>query len=331
MKAVLARYNMVLQQQSDASAAALPTTTHPLEEEDDDDYEPTLPTEDAEQIANKLDSLPPPEAVFQEGLFPGVQLGPYRLPEPEPLSQDDAVQVGRQVVDRLFATLRMAEVKPKGAVSTVGFNRLAATGQDRDSLVTLICRIATRATGSVSGDDGTKKEYTPETVFSGDAPIPSYIREQMNLFVVEDFRRRIDCAIAWLTEEWYNDTINEQETRSHHNSAESNGLTKDKNDLPGVKRHYKKWTLKFMDEIFHYLDRNDRRLLIRFLAEIPELDRDMLTRVHALTKDPERIAMTVQALQYLILFKPPVRDLCLDILEDLWRNSKCLFSKAKTI
>ncbi|KAF1808643.1 mRNA cleavage and polyadenylation specificity factor complex subunit [Eremomyces bilateralis CBS 781.70] len=325
VNAVRARYLNLAQQQS---ASAFAAGARPTEDADeDDDYEPTLPTEDAEQIANKLDSFPPPVAVFQEGLFPDVQLGPYRIPDPEPLSQLDAIQVGRQIIDRMFASLRVAEVKPKGANSTVGFNRLAATGQDRDSLVTLICRIATRATGLEPGDDsmdGIKKEHNGDSKFLDDAPIPSYIREQMNLFVVEDFRQRIDCAIAWLTEEWFNDTVNDQKSHEERHSATSNGAS---NGTPvqnrvATKRHYRKWTLKFMDEIFHYLDRNDRKLLIRFLAEIPELDRGMLTRVQALTTDPDRVAMTIQALQYLILFKPPVRDLCLDVVEDLWKNSK---------
>lgn len=59
--------------------------------------------------------------------------------------------------------------------------------------------------------------------------------------------------------------------------------------------------MKVLDVILPYLDAKDK-LLIRFLSEIPAIDEAILVRVKGLARDPERVTLAVNALQYVIMF-----------------------------
>jgi symplekin len=41
-----------------------------------------------------------------------------------------------------------------------------------------------------------------------------------------------------------------------------------------------------------------------------------------MARDPERVGLAIAVIHYLVLFRPPVRDICLDALEDLWKNCR---------
>lgn len=87
-----------------------------------------------------------------------------------------------------------------------------------------------------------------------------------------------------------------------------------------VEGNYKRWMLKLLDGIIPFIDAGSK-LLIRFVSEIPSLDRDVLQRIIRMAKDPERVQLAVNALHYLVLLRPPVRELSLDALVDLYQNS----------
>jgi len=102
----------------------------------------------------------------------------------------------------------------------------------------------------------------------------------MYIYIIEDFRRRIGVAIAWLNEEWYNDRVVRQANP----------------DAEYMPEHYEKWMLKVLDGIMPFIESNDRNLLIRFLSEVPAVNEDVLKRVIRLAKDPERVQLVVMAL-----------------------------------
>ncbi|KAF2146618.1 uncharacterized protein K452DRAFT_262560 [Aplosporella prunicola CBS 121167] len=279
----------------DAAAAA---TQRPSAIDEDDDYEPVFqPAEDAEQILNTLDSAPP-EAVALEPL-PGMALGAFSLPLPPPLSAQETAECSKGTINRVFGIMAALDDPARTKGPKHGFNRLAASSYDRDAWVTVITRLATRASaglegGPVKAENGALSQ---DRIFS----ISNAIRDALYMYVLEDFRRRIDVAISWLNEEWYND-------RLQSDDAESDPTL-----------HYEKWALKVLEGILPYLDAKDK-VLIRFLSEIPELHSGMLDRVKGLARDPERISLAVNAMHYLILMRPPVREICIDAVEDLWRN-----------
>ncbi|KAI4269787.1 MAG: hypothetical protein L6R38_007337 [Xanthoria sp. 2 TBL-2021] len=302
INAVRSRY-LTLKKTQAAQAQA---PAQPMGEEEED-YEPDFePTE--EQIVNKIDNLPPEDPLR---LPPDLALGPFKLPQPPPLTPEETEQIGKGTISRVFSMMSVLEEPSAAKRQKPGLNRLAGSNYDRDAWMTVITRLATRASAGLDEEDsednegaeskGTIAQQTPKSSLSDG------IRETLWKFVIEDFRARIPIAISWLNEEWFNDRIQSQ---SH--------------DGPKIKKrppkgHYDRWMLKILDSIVPFLDAKDK-VLIRFLSEIPALDARVLDRVKGLAKDPERVTLAVNALYYLVLVRPPVREICIDALVDLWRN-----------
>ncbi|KAH0335226.1 hypothetical protein KCU81_g9107, partial [Aureobasidium melanogenum] len=293
INAVQARYLSLAARPATASRAAQAVTgVAPVQNEDDEEYEPGV--ESTDQIINDLDQAPP-----DMDRAP-VSLGPFNLPPPPPLTAEQTVEYSKGAVNRVFSTLTEMEQPASSKTQKPGFNRLAATNHDRDAWITLIARLATRAP---AGLDESKLKSESGSLSKGTFSLNDAIRESLYLYVVDDFRKRIDVGISWLNEEWYNDRIQKQQNE----------------EAEYIPEHYEKWMLKILDGIVPFLDAKDK-LLIRFLSEIPSINQDVLKRVVRLAKDPERVQLAVQALHYLILLRPPAREMALDALEDLYKN-----------
>ncbi|KAH8820321.1 hypothetical protein F5884DRAFT_763606 [Xylogone sp. PMI_703] len=259
-------------------------------DEDDDDYEPDFQlAEDTEQILNKLDNAPPDEKAAE----PDMPLGPFTLPQPPPLTLEQALQAGQMTVAQIFNHIQsLEEVSSKRTKG--GINRLAASTQDRDAWLTIVTRLATRSTAGLEGSITIKDEHPTQV------SIADRIREYLYLYVVEDFRKRIDTTVSWLCEEWYNDQVQKKNSQ----------------DAP---QHYEKWALKVLDGIVPYLDAKDK-VLTRFLSEIPALNSDMLDRVKGLCRDPAMVNLALTSLLYLVMMKPPAREMALDAVQDIWNT-----------
>ncbi|KAL1633214.1 hypothetical protein SLS56_003077 [Neofusicoccum ribis] len=299
INAVRSRYLSLsrAQPRSALEAAAAVTQRAPVPDEDDD-YEPVFqPTEDTEQILNKMDSSPSDANALDRA--PDMALGTFNLAPPPALTEQETIEYSKGTINRVFGIMTALDDPNRGKAQKHGFNRLAASSYDRDAWVTVITRLATRASAGLDG--GPVKSEDGEVAGKGAFSISNAIRDSLYIYVLEDFRRRIDVAISWLSEEWYNDRL-----QSEASEVE-----------PTL--HYEKWALKVLDGILPYLDAKDK-VLIRFLSEVPELVSGMLDRVKGLARDPERIILAVNAIHYLIIMRPPVRDQCIDAVEDLWRN-----------
>lgn len=280
-------------------------------EEDDDDYEPDYyAAEDTEQILNKLDSAPaeqPPndELDTASALAP---LGTFKLPPPPSLDPDSAARAGQVAVSRVFTPLSTLG-DPPARKSKAGINRLAASSYDRDSWLTVIMRLATRSTMGLEATGGgstpTKAEEAEMTLDRPRPVLGDGIREMLYTYVLEDFRRRIDVAVSWLCEEWYSDQL----------ARRSFG-----DDAP---QHYEKWALRLVDGFLPYLTPQDK-VLTRFLGEIPELSRELLGRIKSLCRDPSTVPLVLTSLLYLVMMRPPAREVALDIVAAIW--VECKFS-----
>lgn len=214
-----------------------------------------------------------------------VSLGPFVLPQPPPLSEDEAADLGRSTVERVFGMVTSMPPKPTKGVNQqrLGFARLAGSTFDRDAWVTLLTRLATRASAGLEADDGHNKT---ENGLSRRRPaISDTIREMLYRYIMDDFRSRMNIGIAWLNEEWYNDRIQLKFAASQRKGDEE----------VSVPLHYDHWVLRLLDGILPYLDARDK-VLIRFLSEIPEMTIPIVGRVKTLARDPERVNLCVQAL-----------------------------------
>ncbi|KAK4136682.1 hypothetical protein BT67DRAFT_187943 [Trichocladium antarcticum] len=302
-----------------AAAAAQPTVynaaTAPLgvEEEEDDDYEPDLtPAEDTEQILNKLDNAPPEVDAMEPTLGAGaaLALGPFKLPSPPPLDPGTAAKFSQLAASRVFsplASLKDSTLRKPRA----GIHRLAASSYDRDSWLTLITRLATRSTAGLDDSVSIKAEDDADAMVldrrsssAGGMALGGVVREMLYNYVLEDWRRRIEVAVAWLCEEWYNDQLTKKRWGGGP-SGESPPL------------HYEQLALRLVDGFLSYITAHDK-VLTRFLAEIPELSRALLGRLKGLCADPTTVQLALTSLLYLVMMRPPVRGIALDTVAEIW-------------
>lgn len=281
--------------------------------DDEEDYEPDFePREDREQILNKADALPPEDSPYNPAEIP---LGPFTLPPPPPLTVEVIEEIGKGTISRVFDIMSRLEEPSAAKKQKSGLNRLAGSNYDKEAWITVVTRLATRASAGLDEDSEEEDSKVVVKKHIAESGPSNRIRQELWKFVMEDFRARISVAISWLNEEWFNDQIQRR-------AAEQR---KDGEAPPKPKFHYEQCTLKLLDSIVPYLDAKDK-LLISFLSEIPEVNEEVLKRVKGLARDPERVQLAVNALLYLIMVKPPARDMALDALEDLWRN----YDDAKT-
>jgi symplekin len=277
--------------------------TAPLDvEEEDDDYEPDYyAAEDTEQLLNKLDSSPSDDRRdLQAPVLGALSLPAFKLPSPPTLDPEQAATVGQGAITRVFSTMKTLE-DPAAKKSKAGLNRLAASSYDRDSWITILTRLATRTNAGL--DETSVKEegsiFALPTVNVSDS-----IRDMLYAYVLEDFRKRIDVAVTWLSEEWYKERVQQRFASQPGHS----------HDVPA---NYEKWTLRLVDAFLPYLHSQDK-VLTRFLSELPELSVPILSRVQTLCRDPSLVNLALTSLYYLVIFRPPVREMSLDTVQDIW-------------
>ena len=288
----------------------------PGADDEDDDYDPTTGFGDAEQTLNRLDQMPPEGGAVQE-----VAIGTFTLPPPPPLSEQEKMEYGESAKERLFAELERfddALKKNKGrkvpevdAEREKGFNRGIGAVQGREGWITLLIRVETRASFGLDDENGkVKQEGEDRSIVKKDQglDLPSRIRDALQRYVLDDWRRRIDIAISWLNEEWYADKL----------QAKRHPTSPDQEPLPT----YNHLVLSFLDSLLPYIDTKDGRPLVRFLSEIPSLPPQAFERIQRLAEDPERVQLSTQALLYLIMLRPPVRESAIECAVQMWRGNK---------
>ena len=260
---------------------------HPLSSalgDDEEDYEPDF--EPSEEKVLDGTGIPPFEGSL--ATQPNIALGPFKLRPPHPLTLEETEKIGKATVDRVFGMMSVFDEPSTVKKQKTGLNRLAGSNYDRDAWITVITRLATRASGFLEYDKGEGEDEINQNALARKPATPSIsdkIRDTLWKFIIEDFRSRIAIAIAWLNEEWFNDRIQAEASRTESSDSKVR-----------LERHYENWMLKILDSIVPFLDAKDK-VLIRFLSEIPEINERVLDRVKGLAKDPERVTLAVTVLQ----------------------------------
>lgn len=268
-------------------------------DEDEDDYEPDFyQAEDTEQILNKLDNAPAPAAAEPMINFDDtLGLKSFSLPQPQQLTPEMALNAGSGTVTRVLDMMKSLE-EPSVKKQKAGFNRLAASSESRDSWMTILARLATRSSAGLQ-EISVKGEADESTK----APsLNNSIREILYNYIMEDFRNHIDVAVSWLCEEWYNDKVQMKAGGDHP-------------------MYYEKCTLRLIDGFLPYLRPQDK-VLTRFLSEIPELNRAILSRVKHMCRDPSVTQLALTSLLYLVIMRPPIKEAALDVVQDIWTDCK---------
>lgn len=216
-----------------------------------------------------------------------LQLGKFSLPPPFPLSPQETHEIGLEAIERMFAVVdQFDKTSLISRKSKLGANRLAASNWDREGWITVLTRLATRGMGSMpEGPTAVEKvENGSEAslpLMIAPSALSTAIREKLYNFVIADFRGRMDVAVSWLNEEWYNDQVMAK-TQANRDPQ------------------YRKWMMKVMDGIFPFLESKDR-LFMRLLSEIPEVTVELMQKVKMLCLDPDRAMLGIQMLQFVDL------------------------------
>lgn len=219
-----------------------------------------------------------------------ASLGPFVLPQPPPLSEDEAGDVGRSAVARVFSMINLTETSASTAQNKsqqLGFARLAGSTFDRDAWVVLLTRLATRAPAGLEAGDKIGKGDSA-LASRRQTNISDSIRETLYRYILEDFRGRLNIGITWLNEEWYNDRVQMKAAAAQRDEGEESE--------PAVALHYDTWVTRLLDGFLPYLDSRDIKVVVRFLSEVPEITIPITQRIASLAKDPERVNLCVQAL-----------------------------------
>ncbi|KAH6638005.1 hypothetical protein C7974DRAFT_422942 [Boeremia exigua] len=300
------------------------TTGHAAE--DDEEYEPDFEPEDAEQINNRLDGLSPSDLAFQPG--PSAALAPYTLPEAPPLTEQEVQRYGDMTVYRAFGMLGSIDDAQKSKIAKGGFNRLAASDYGRDAWVTILSRLATRASAGLEDpQEGIKDEHAINNA-KGTLSISDTVRDGMYNYIISDWKKRIDVATLWLNEEWYNDTVLAQ-SKDVATNGTANGDTFT-SVLNAPNGNYQRCALRLIDGILPYVEHTDK-IILRFLSEVPALNYELLIRLKKMAEDPERIDLACSALHYLHMFRPPVRDIVVNVLTEIYQTNDRARPSAKKL
>lgn len=282
---VRSRYESLGKSQPLAEQSQIVPANAPDEEEED--YEPDFePMEDFGEVSNNVDVIPSEENLPTPT---DLALGPFKLPQPPPLTTEETYQIGRSTFDRVLSNVNLLEDSSSKKKRT-GLNRLAGSTYDQEAWITVIARMMTRAAGGLDNEsvtDGDSLQTMISKEEAAGARLTHTTREHLWRYIIEDFRARIHLAILWLNEEWSNDMAYAQLTAEEGVKPRSSTI-----HTP----NYDYWVIKVLDIIIPYLDSKDK-LLIRFLSEIPAINEKILQRVKGLARDPERAALAVNAIQ----------------------------------
>lgn len=231
-------------------------------------------------------------------------------------------------VSRAFGMLSSVDDTQKSKVAKGGFNRLAASDYGRDAWVTILSRLATRASAGLEDpQEGIKVEHAVSNS-KGSLSISDTVRDGMYNYIISDWKKRIDVATLWLNEEWYNDTVLAQSKDvATHGTANGDTFTSVLNAPNG---NYQRCALRLIDGILPYVEHTDK-MILRFLSEVPALNYEILIRLKKMAEDPERIDLACNALHYLHMFRPPVRDIVVDVLTEIYQTNDRARPSAKKL
>ncbi|EGW30182.1 uncharacterized protein SPAPADRAFT_57621 [Spathaspora passalidarum NRRL Y-27907] len=238
----------------------------------------------------------------------------YTLPPPKDLSfQDKKVQI--ELIIKNFFKLAKGE-KTTEEINEAEDNisseltKIAIKSWKKDSWILLLTRLATRGmrrrkpkTEDDEDEDSYDLETSPDDKVNQE--MGDLIRTAIFDYFLENIHGRIDVIIEWLNEEWYSEVVFNEANKI------KNGETTQSTPI------YDKWAAKVLDAMIPFLEPNDKKIFIRLLSDLPNLNQDLISRIKSLCYDPARSTIGFLALSFLIMYRPPVKQVCLDVLKEL--------------
>ncbi|RCK65714.1 Pre-tRNA-processing protein PTA1 [Candida viswanathii] len=183
---------------------------------------------------------------------------------------------------------------------------LAFKAWKKGSWVVLLTRLASRGMRIRHYDnpDGTN---SPDEIHKQE--MADMIREEILKYCSASVNSRIDIIIEWLSEEWYSERVFQQD------EFIKQGKNPDKETI--TTPIYDKWSAKVFDAIINYIEPQAAKLFIRLVSDLPDLNDNVIGKIKSLCFDPVKSNIGFLALQFLLTYRPPVKESCIRVLKEL--------------
>ena len=218
------------------------------------------------------------------------------LGKPDPMDETTKLSTASRIVERIIRTretpITLDLAVKSGEISPLNKVKFL-NWNNEETWFHILIRLATR--GTIQNEK-----------------ISDMIRERLLNFVLVDFKDKISIMIEWMNEEWY---------------AE-NALKLNDKEEPG---HYMKWSLRLLSELVPFLENQHRKIFIRLMSELPNLESEHIEKVRAILLDPARSKLGFQTLKFLVMFRPPVKAAIKQLLEDIVQEDPSLEAQCKGI
>lgn len=255
----------------------------------------------------------------------------YNLPPPKELSFQDRKDQVNLIIKNFFklSEQNVDDVEELQNKEDNGINKeltkVAISSWKKNAWLVILTRLATRGMRPVDSID-------PSVDNDKSGELSDMIRLAIFDFFLENIHSRIDLIIEWLNEEWYSERVfNEAQVKNQIKQELLEKYEDDKDEMTDLNELinqqletktiktpiYNIWAGKVLDSLIPFLEANDRKIFIRLLSDLPYLDEELVLRIKSLCFDPVRIKLGFLSLQFLIMYRPPIKSTCINILKDL--------------
>lgn len=253
----------------------------------------------------------------------------YTLPAPKTLSFQQKKEHVNLIVKNFFELANKKDGTADAARDETGnseLTKVAINTWREDSWLVLLTRLATRGMHTIDSKDKESADI------KNNEQLSDIIRKALFDYFLANIHERIDLVIEWLNEEWYNEKVMNEQVVREEVTQRLTALYKSNpyliSDLEQSIRDevekteigtpvYDLWGQRVVDAMIPFLEPTDRKVFLRLLSDLPSLNREMIDGIKSLCADPARSKLGFLALQFLIMYRPPVKPACLDVLRDL--------------
>ncbi|QPG72997.1 hypothetical protein FOA43_000301 [Brettanomyces nanus] len=207
----------------------------------------------------------------------------YSVPLPKTLDINQKKVQIKSIIDN-FIRLASQNVDDNTdePISGNNLSKVAISKWKSDSWIKILSRLATR--GTILNEE-----------------ISNYIREAIFEYFQVDIKDGLTGVIEWLNEEYYNESIKSEDAGNEETHTT-----------------YTHYTGKVLDTLIPFLDPSDRKVFIRLLSELPYLSKEMILKIRSVCADPARSKLGFQSVLYLMMFRPPLFQGCIDLLKEMY-------------
>ncbi|ODV94645.1 hypothetical protein PACTADRAFT_34393 [Pachysolen tannophilus NRRL Y-2460] len=261
----------------------------------------------------------------------------FQLPPPKILTYEEKKQYLKGIINHYLKLANESENMAKVASEKFKndnseLSKVAIQNWNKDSWLVLLTRLATR--GLLEEE---KKEINGDRE---DENLSDLIRNAIFHYFADDIRGRVDIVIEWLNEEWFSEYIKNEkkaiDLKENTDGSQPETIKQENEDTSSAERallslhakgsivttpNYILWTSKVLDSMLLFLESNDRKIFIRLLSDLPYLNKDLVWKIKSLCLDPIRFKIGFQSIQFLIMYRPPVKETCIDLLKELYEET----------